>query len=140
MSSKQVETGNAGLPVMPALMRLEKEIKTMKTMKKPDFNKTVFVIKDGAVKESTLKELCIENADITTTPKGVCPRFHTRGNELWTWGVNGNNPARVETFDTAEEAEEALLETFLIDLNNSCLDIFDSEAEARAALEEILAE
>jgi len=32
--------------------------------------------------------------------------------ELWSWGVNGNHPHKIESYDTEEEAETALYEHF----------------------------
>lgn len=67
-------------------------------------------------------ELVETFADETTTPKGVGARIHIRENkeygtfDLWTWGHQGNNPAYIRSYDTEEEANYALYETFEIDM------------------------
>lgn len=55
-------------------------------------------------------------ADETTSPRGVEPRIHVREGEecweLWSWGVNGNNPYKIGGYDTEEEAESEMYEHF----------------------------
>lgn len=80
-------------------------------------DQTVFLIEDGKIIESKICDLS-GYIDETTTPLGVGPRYHTRGNELWTWGHAGNFPRMLETFDTDEEAEAALEESFYYDFTN----------------------
>lgn len=75
--------------------------------------------------------------DETTTPHGVAPRYHVRGNELWTWGHQGNFPRRISIHDTEEEAELELEETFACDFWNAydtCA--FPDRESAEAALEQ----
>lgn len=85
-------------------------------------NQVVFLIEDGKIRESKIRDLD-GYIDETTTPRGIGPRHHTRGNELWTWGHAGNFPRMLETFDTDEEAEAALEESFYYDFKN-CVDLF----------------
>jgi hypothetical protein len=90
-----------------------------KIMSKID--QVVYLIEDGKIIESSIRDLS-GYIDETTTPRGVGPRYHTRGNELWTWGHQGNNPRIVSAYDTEAEAEEALEDTFAHDFWN-CADI-----------------
>lgn len=85
-------------------------------------DQVVFLIEDGKIRESKIRDLD-GYIDETTTPRGVAPRYHTRGNELWTWGHAGNFPRMLETFDTDEEAEAALEESFYYDFTN-CANLF----------------
>lgn len=85
-----------------------------------DFAQTVYTIDDtGTVKAHTLADLCRQHCDETTTPHGIAPKMHTRGNELWTWGLCGNFPELVATFDTDAEAEHALMLCHLFDLEHN---------------------
>lgn len=113
-------------------------------------DQVVFLIEDGKIKESAIRDLT-GYIDTTTTPKGVAPRFHIRAfpmfsidgeefdsregaeqyaadngltdseisekvsHELWTWGHQGRFPHVVERFETAQEAQEALEDTFAYD-------------------------
>lgn len=86
---------------------------------KVDFSETVWTLDDtGTVHAHTLADLCRQHCDHTTTPEGIAPTFHTRDNELWTWGTGGNNPRKVAAFDTEKEAGHALLLSHLFDLEN----------------------
>lgn len=106
-----------------------------------DFDQVVFYVnEDVEVEKTTLRELCQEKAEITTTPKGVLPSFHVRGSELWTWGANGNSPYLIMAFDNEDEAEHALLLSFKHDLDTSFVDYYESQADAEAAKAEILAD
>lgn len=93
-----------------------------------------YVIEDGKVIERKIRDFTgfIEE---TTTPQGVAPRYHTRGNELWTWGHAGNFPKIVRSFETEGLAEQALEDTFLSDFWN-CQEItaFETRAQAENAL------
>lgn len=102
-----------------------------------DFEKSVYYVdwNDEEVVETTLGELCTEFVDTTTTPLGVGPRYHARnkgehyheslnwgdedGWEVWTWGFGGNNPRKIESFDTQDEAVHALDMLAKHDLDNS---------------------
>lgn len=96
----------------------------------------VYLIENGAVVESSIRNLD-GYIDETTTPHGIAPRFHTRGTELWTWGHNGNDPHRVDTYDTKAEAEEALEDTFYYDFwNCDSILAFKTRAEAEQFLAE----
>ena len=61
------------------------------------------------------------------------------GVELWTWGVNGNNPALVEAFDSEEEADHALMLCHRFDLLNGDDNpiVYNTKAEAEEAIAEI---
>ena len=85
---------------------------------KEDFSRKVYFVQDDQIEAASLADVCKQYADTTTTPAGVATRFHVRGNELWTWGVGGNDPALVERFDTNGEASHSLLLSFLYDLEN----------------------
>jgi len=99
-------------------------------------DQVVFVIENDQIVESTIRDLS-GYIDETTTPAGVAPRFHVRGTELWTWGKNGNNPRCVNKYDSAEEAEDALEDTFLYDFWN-CSEIlaFTVRADAEKFMKE----
>jgi len=74
----------------------------------------VFVVENNKVVERTISSF--DNfIEETTTPLGVAPKMHVRGNELWSWGHQGNFPRLIRSFETAEESQEALEETFLSD-------------------------
>lgn len=79
---------------------------------------TVYLVEAGQITETTIR-MCGGYIDVTTTPRGVAPRMHVRGSELWTWGYQGNFPKLVRTYDTEGEAREALEETFLRDFWNA---------------------
>lgn len=96
----------------------------------------VYLIEDGKIVETSIRD-CSGYIDITTTPLGVAPRYHTRDNELWTWGVQGNFPKKVKEFATEEEAQTALEETFVIDFWE-CVDICAYKFREQA--EKVLAE
>lgn len=95
----------------------------------------VYCIKNGAVVESRIRDLS-GYIDETTTPLGVAPRYHVRGNELWTWGTGGNNPRRVQCCATEQEAQEALDETFYQDFLRSDIVAFPTPEEASLYLSE----
>lgn len=84
---------------------------------------------NGEFSTCTLRELCLEHAELTTTPEGVSPRYHVRGTDLWSWGVNGNTLSRVFEFDTVEEAEHALLLCHKTDLDFSDTEYFYTDVE-----------
>lgn len=88
----------------------------MKTLK--DFQNNVYIINyKGEVEEMTYADYLNEFwSDETTSPNGIANRIHIRENEeegtfeTWTWGVNGNHPRFLESFETEEEAEVSILE------------------------------
>lgn len=134
-------------------------------------DQVVFIVENDQIIESRIRELSgyIEE---TTTPRGVGPAYHIRERvkfiidgeefdsreeaeefaadnemseeivesasfELWTWGYCGSFPKRVDAFDTEEEAREALEETFYQDFWNSDKFIaFTSREEAEKFLNE----
>lgn len=103
-----------------------------------DFTRAVFTIEDGEVVEHILSDLCRDYADETTSPRGVEPRFHLRGTELWTRGVGGQNPDLVMACDSEEEAVHALYLSFRYDLisgdNNPI--VYNTREEAENDLRE----
>ena len=105
-----------------------------------DYNRTVFTLVEGKVVGYSLKDLCLHYAETTTSPEGVSTTFHTRGNELWTWGAAGNNPSLFIAFDSEDEAEHALLLSFRFDLQNGVDNpvLYDTWEEARQALDELI--
>lgn len=97
-------------------------------------DQVVFLVEDGDIVDSKIRDLD-GYIDYTTTPKGVLPRYHVRGTELWTWGVGGNNPRMIRDFDTEAEAQEALEDTFYQDFWN-CSDFlaFSTREQAETFL------
>ncbi len=115
----------------------QQRIKTMNFYEKENFDQAVYIIEDNEIEQITLRELCLEFADETTTPNGINKRFHLReGVELWTWGVNGKNPAMVEAFDSEEEADHALMLCHRFDLLNGDDNpiVYNTKAEAIAEI------
>ena len=106
---------------------LEREIKMSK------LNTVVFLFENDQIVETTIGE-CSGYVDETTTPRGVGPRLHVRGNELWTWGHQGNFPRKLREFDTEEEAQEALEESFVYDFWHADLAAFATREEAEQFL------
>lgn len=101
-----------------------------------DFDQTVYTVgEDTKISSHTLRDLCEEKAETTTTPEGVGPKMHIRNDtELWTWGTGGNDRHLLYRFQTAKEAEHALLLAHRWDLLNGqdMPTVFFSEAEAEA--------
>lgn len=61
------------------------------------------------VESQSLYHHIMESCDETTTPRGVAPRLYIveKDENCWhlkTWGVNGNNPAFIQEFETEEAA------------------------------------
>jgi len=109
-----------------------------------DFSQTVYTVDCASKKiiEHTLRDLCLEHAEETTTPHGIGKTYHTRGNELWTWGYCGNNPKIVETFDSDEEAEHAAMLSYLFDMEQhvDAPTVYYTLGTAQAALHEYIEE
>lgn len=108
-----------------------------------DFSATVFTVEstgDGfAVRSHILTDLCRQHAEETTTPHGIGPKLHVRNTDLWTWGHCGQFPALVESFGTAEDAEHALLLSWLHDLENSPdVAVYYTRADADSALSDLM--
>lgn len=80
-------------------------------------DRVIYVIENGQIIETTARQMSgyIEQ---TTTPHGVAPKYHLRGNQLWTWGHAGNFPKMVRGYETEQEATEGLEETFWHDFSN----------------------
>jgi hypothetical protein len=102
-------------------------------------NKEIYFINEkNEIEKTDLHRFIMESADETTTPRGVGLRLHTRENDnggydLWTWGVNGNCPRYLETFETEKEAkDEILLITYNMFLDDDQRDImyYDTIEEA----------
>jgi hypothetical protein len=85
--------------------------------KMSDLDRTVFIVEDGKILQTTIRDLD-GYIDMTTTPNGIAPRFHVRGNELWTWGAFGAHPELVDVFSSEKEAVLALETTFVYDFVN----------------------
>jgi len=87
-----------------------------------DFERVIYAVNfnKGEVYALKAKDYFKDFAEETTTPRGIGPVMHVRGNELWTWGFQGNHPKLVEEFDTEEEALDALYLSFKYDCENSC--------------------
>lgn len=101
-------------------------------------DKVVFIIENGAIVETTLRNLMDRFVDETTTPQGVGARYHLRGTQLWTWGFNGNSPELISEHETEQEAQEALDETFYTDYcNASEVGDFSSREDAEEYLRDI---
>lgn len=113
---------------------------------KENFARAVFTIEEGEIIEHTLGELCHEYAEETTSSRGVEPKFHTRISdnryELWSWGYQGMHPKKIESFDSAKQAEHALLLSFKYDLYNGANNpiIFNTYEEAEKTLNQWLDE
>ena len=129
--------------------------------------KIVFVVDGGKIVESAIRDLS-GYIDETTTPHGVAPRFHVRkvakfsvgpedfdsredaecyavdgeqivegiSHQLWTWGFGGNNPKCVDRFESEDAAQAALEETFLNDFYACSIYWFTTREEAEKALAE----
>lgn len=143
----------------------------MKTLK--DFQNNVYIINHKEqVEEMTYADYLNEFwSDETTSPRGVENRLHIREVEVscdcsdededgvilheddcndgateyqvWTWGVRGNHPRYVETFETEEEALVSILEGKEYDyqnLSSNAPALYDTREEAEAARAEINAE
>lgn len=73
-----------------------------------------YILKNGGIEKMKYSEYLLEyGADETTTPKGVAPRLHIRGEskhwEIWTWGANGNHP-RKHSYNSFSKKSEVILE------------------------------
>lgn len=82
---------------------------------------------------------CRENAEEYAGDNGLPANSIVEGvsYELWSWGYQGNNPRKIDSFDTEAAAIEALEETFYQDFcNSSDLGHFAS----REAAEQFLAD
>lgn len=112
----------------------------MTTLK--DFEKKGFINNDGKIESMTYGEYCREyGGDETTSPRGIAPRIHIREDEisegvteyqLWSWGVSGNNPYKLDTYESEEEAELALMKSFeyyAINKNDNAPQFFNTEEE-----------
>jgi len=66
----------------------------------------VYLVSDGEIVSAPIRDLD-GFIDETTSPLGIRPRIHARGNELWTWGHCGNSPTCLVSFDSPDEAVTA---------------------------------
>lgn len=143
----------------------------MKTIE--DFQHKVYIINhNNEVEEMTYADYLNEFwSDETTSPRGVENRLHIREVEVscdcsdededgvilheddcndgateyqvWTWGVGGNHPRYVETFETEEEAEVSILEGKEYDYFNNSSNapaLYDTFEEAEISRIELAAE
>jgi len=84
-------------------------------MTQKELNTAGFIVNERSIESITYREYLNEyGQDLCTSPRGVCDRMHIREVEgedgieyqVWTWGVNGNNPRYEGTsFDNEEDAE-----------------------------------
>ena len=88
------------------------------------FDQVVFLVHGDRIIEASIRNLDgmylpsgerIDFIDETSTPIGIGPRYHVRGNELWSWGHQGNFPRKIREYETEAEAQEALEDTFADD-------------------------
>ena len=101
----------------------------------------VWTIENSEIVTTTIEDL-IEDydwKDETTSPRGCEPRLHIREDcEVWSWGIGGNNPYKVATFDSNEEADDyrwsCWIEAFMTE--DCAPSFFDSEEEAEEVLQE----
>lgn len=108
-----------------------------------DFSKTVYTIDFANQKiiEHTLRDLCLEWGEETTTPHGIGKKAHVRGTELWTWGQQGNYPHKITDFDSEKEAEHACMLSHLYDLDDGKGDapnVYYTIDAAKAALQDFI--
>jgi len=81
-----------------------------------ELDKIVYwVSPEGEIEQGTFRSLVEQYIDETTTPRGVAPRYHRRGREIWSWGPGGNFPHRAAIFDSEEEAEIGLWANHIYD-------------------------
>lgn len=79
----------------------------------------IYAIDADGVYKTNLFDFVMESGELTTSPRGVEPKLHVRSNkhsvdnycdepvyEVWDWGVCGQYPRKVDTFETEEEAED----------------------------------
>lgn len=112
------------------------------------FEKNVYWLNfNDEIEEINYGELVEIFRDETTTPKGVGARIHIRENkehgtyDLWTWGVQGNNPAYIKSYDTEEEAIFTLYETYEWDMNEQdqhSVNFADTEEELKEQISDFL--
>jgi hypothetical protein len=97
------------------------------------FDQVVFIIEEGRVLETSIRNFEGRYIEETTTPRGIGATLHVRGTELWTWGHAGNFPKLVSAYDTEAEAVEALEDSFAYDFWD-CPNIlaFNNRADAEA--------
>ncbi len=99
------------------------------------------------IEKTDLFSHVMESEDITTTPRGVAPRFFVEEDSeaftISTWGLRGNNYKRgTMRFETETEAEDYLFnmvfnEDFMNDDQRST-QYFETQEEAQEYLNEIL--
>lgn len=129
------------------------------TVKEAQEQKVFVFDHDLNIHETTLYEHVMDSAELTTSPRGVGMKLHIRENsesfdndgdvienekpyEVWSWGINGNNPRfGGECFYTEEEAEDHIFQQtykfdFLpddqrrTDYYHDYVDIFEEKVQA----------
>lgn len=85
---------------------------------KIDFQSTVYKILDGQIEPIELGILAQDYAEMVCAPTGATPRYHSRGNELWDWGRDGQSPRLVQAFNNEQDANHAAQLCWLDDLHN----------------------
>lgn len=102
-----------------------------------DFAATVYTIEGETIRAHILADLVRQHCREAPTPLGVMPVFHTRENELWTWGHAGQHPRLVAAFETEKEAEHALLLAHLEDADRA-VHIYYRREDAETDLSDLL--
>lgn len=114
-------------------------------------NETGYIVVDNEVLLTTYRDYLDEyGTDKTTSPRGVESRLHIRekedneGNvtyELWTWGVGGNNPRFLESFENEEDVVSGIYdarENYVNEKNWDAPIFWDTEKRAIEDLAEKL--
>lgn len=102
---------------------------------KIDFNRVVFALHDdGKVEEVVFKELCKRYAFKRETPLGLQDEHQVEGCDLKHWF--GNKLKLIQTYPNEEEAQYALMLTWLADFDfvDGSPECFDSKEELEAEL------
>ncbi len=83
-----------------------------------EFSYVIYDSLDNSIEvvKKNLYDFVMESAKETTSPRGVTAKLHIREDEeneeepfeIWTWGVNGNHPHKLSSFETEEEAQDEL--------------------------------
>ncbi len=102
------------------------------------------------VAKTNIYDFVMLSAEETTSPRGVEMKLHVRENEeeetweVWSWGVGGNHPRFIASFESEEEAEDDIFtRTFNYDFEeddqrDTCY--YSSEEDAIEAKLELLSE
>lgn len=110
----------------------------------------IFIIEDERIRTTNLYDFVMISAEETTSPRGVENKLHIREKEqqcscyntdndtyddncpkcymgietvyeVWTWGIRGQFPKLIETFDTEPQAEDFIFDrTYQFDFLEDC--------------------